>query len=176
MSGAYDPKAARAMTPEEIGRLPYRSGVGLMLFNATGQVFVAQRLDMRSTAWQMPQGGIDKGETPRQAVLRELREETGTDKVEIIAESRDWIRYDLPLDLVPKLWRGRFRGQKQKWFALRFLGEDRDIDIETEEPEFSAWRWAEFDDLPALIVPFKRQIYRQLVEEFRPLAERLRGG
>jgi len=176
MSHAYDPNPGRSMTPEEIACLPYRSGVGLMLFNAMGQVFVAQRLDMRSEAWQMPQGGIDKGEEPRQAALRELREEIGTDKAEIVAESREWIRYDLPLDLVPKLWRGRFRGQMQKWFALRFLGKESDIDIETAEPEFSAWRWAEFEELPALIVPFKRQIYRQLVDEFRFVAERLRDG
>jgi len=146
--------------------LPYRPGVGLMLLNARGQVFVAQRLDMPSSAWQMPQGGIDPGETPHQAALRELREEVGTDKVEIIAESRDWVRYDLPAELAPKLWAGRYRGQEQKWFVLRFLGTDSDIDIATPEPEFSAWRWAELAELPDLIVPFKRDLYRRLIAEF----------
>lgn len=148
------------------GVLPYRPGVGLMLLNARGQVFVAQRLDMPSAAWQMPQGGIDPGETPRQAALRELHEEVGTDKVEIIAESRDWVRYDLPADLAAKLWAGRYRGQEQKWFVLRFLGTDADIDIATAEPEFSAWRWAELRELPDLIVPFKRDLYRRLIAEF----------
>jgi putative (di)nucleoside polyphosphate hydrolase len=148
------------------GGLPYRPGVGLLLLNARGQALVAQRLDMPSAAWQMPQGGIDPGETPRQAALRELREEVGTDKVEIIAESRDWIRYDLPADLAAKLWAGRYRGQEQKWFALRFLGTDADIDIATAEPEFSAWRWAELAELPDLIVPFKRDLYRRLIAEF----------
>lgn len=154
--------------------LPYRPGVGLMLLNARGLIFVAQRIDMPSSAWQMPQGGIDPGETPQQAALRELREEVGTDKVEIIAESRDWVRYDLPADLAAKLWAGRYRGQEQKWFVMRFLGTDGDIDIATPEPEFSAWRWAEPAELPKLIVPFKRDLYRRLIGEFADVVAAVR--
>jgi putative (di)nucleoside polyphosphate hydrolase len=154
---------------------PYRRGVGLMLFNRRGLVFVAQRIDMPSAAWQMPQGGIDPGETPRQAAFRELHEETGTDKAEIVAESRDWVRYDLPAELTRRLWDGRYRGQEQKWFAMRFLGTDDDINIAGPQPEFSAWRWAELAETPDLIVPFKRPIYQQLVAEFAPLAATLRG-
>ena len=152
---------------------PYRSGVGIMLLNAEGSVFVAQRIDMPSEAWQMPQGGIDKGETPIEAAWREMKEEVGTDRAELLAESRDWLTYDLPRELAAKLWRGRFRGQRQKWFVFRFTGSDRDIDITSHEhPEFSNWRWAPMADLPSLIVPFKRPLYQQLVEEFRPLIER----
>ena len=155
--------------------LPYRRGVGLMLLDRHGQVFVAQRIDTPSAAWQMPQGGIDPGETPRQAALRELYEETGTDKVEILAESRDWLRYDLPADLRPKLWGGRYRGQEQKWFALRFLGTDADIDIDGEQPEFSAWRWTDLAEIPDLIVPFKRPLYQRLVAEFGDVVASLRA-
>ncbi len=165
------------MSPEEIARLPYRPGVGLMLLNRKNQVFVAQRIDTPRPAWQMPQGGIDEGEAPRDAVLRELEEEIGTSKAEIIAESRRWFDYDLPRDLVPKVWRGRYRGQTQKWFALRFLGEDSDIDIETKEPEFSAWKWAPHEELPEFIVPFKLQLYRAVLAEFADLFEpRADGG
>ena len=154
----------------------YRRGVGVMLVNRDGLVLVARRIDMPSEAWQMPQGGIDKGETPEVALLRELREEIGTDKAEIVAQSRHWLNYDLPSELRGMLWRGRFRGQTQKWFLARFTGTDDDIDLETEHPEFLAWRWAELDDLPGLIVPFKRQLYRDLVAEFRPAIERLGLG
>ncbi len=164
------------MSPEEIARLPYRPCVGIMLIGGGGRVFVAQRIDSPATAWQMPQGGIDAGESPRQAALRELREEVGTDKAEILAESRNWWRYDLPAERVPRLWGGRYRGQEQRWFALRFLGDDADIDIETESPEFSAWRWAEMAELPDIIVPFKRRIYREVIAEFGHLAEAIREG
>ena len=175
MSQAHDPNVRRVLSPAEISRLPYRPGIGVMLLDRAGRVFVAQRIDMPSEAWQMPQGGIDEGESPRQAALRELREEVGTAKAEIIAEARGWIRYDFPSELVPKLWGGRFRGQEQKWFALRFLGTDADIDIATEEPEFRAWRWADLAELPNLIVPFKRRLYEDLVAEFGHLAAAVRG-
>jgi putative (di)nucleoside polyphosphate hydrolase len=156
--------------------LPFRPCVGLMLVGDDGRVFVARRIDMPSEAWQMPQGGIDKGETPPRAAMRELREEIGTDKAEIVAESPQWRQYDLPAELLGKIWGGRYRGQTQKWFLLRFTGTDADIDIETEEPEFLAWQWVEMARVPDLIVPFKRKIYRDVVAEFAPVVERLRQG
>lgn len=168
----FENKKPRSSDPFE--RLPYRPGVGIMLLNREGSVFVAQRIDMPSDAWQMPQGGIDKGETPLDAAWREMMEEIGTDRAELLAESSDWLSYDLPHDLASRLWRGRFRGQRQKWFAFRFTGTDRDIDIDSHDhPEFSTWRWAPMLELPLLIVPFKRQLYQQLVEEFRPLIARV---
>lgn len=148
--------------------LPYREGVGIMLLNPAGLVFVARRIDTRSEAWQMPQGGIDAGETPQQAAIRELREETGTDKAEILHESAGWLSYDLPDHLVPVIWGGRFRGQRQKWFAMRFTGTEADINIHTEHPEFCEWKWAPMQTLPTLIVPFKKALYEQVVAEFAP--------
>lgn len=152
----------------------YRPCVGMMLLNAEGHVFVGRRIDT-ADAWQMPQGGIDPGETPRRAVLRELREEIGTDKAVILAESPIWRPYDLPPRLGSRLWGGRYRGQAQKWFALRFAGQDADIDLKTPHPEFDAWQWVALDRLVDLIVPFKRDVYREVVEEFAHLAAPLAG-
>ena len=161
------------MTPERIARLPYRRCVGILLLNDSGQVFVAQRNDASAPAWQMPQGGIDKGEDPAVAAKRELQEEIGTDKASILAESRDWFSYDLPAELVPKVWKGRYRGQTQKWFAMRFEGSDEDIHLDTDHPEFTSWRWADPRELPDMIVPFKRQVYERVLNEFASL---LSGG
>ncbi len=145
----------------------YRPGVGIMLLNAEGKVFSAKRIDVTSEAWQMPQGGIAKGETPRDAVFRELKEETGTDKAEILKETEDWLYYDFPNDLAARLWRGRYRGQRQKWFALRFTGLDADININTDRPEFCEWKWVAPGVLTELIVPFKRRLYEAVLNEFR---------
>ncbi len=146
--------------------LPYRKGVGIILINREGQVFVAKRIDQIAEAWQMPQGGIDKGEEPRAAAIRELQEETGITGAEIIAESAAWYSYDLPDELIPKIWSGQNRGQEQKWFVMRHLGPDSAIDIAQEHAEFSEWKWVPVQQLPAVIVPFKRDLYQQLVTEF----------
>lgn len=155
----------------EIDALPYRPCVGLMILDTAGRIFAGQRIDGMYDAWQMPQGGIDEGETARAAALRELTEETGItpDLVEIIRESRDWLPYDLPRHLVPKLWNGRFRGQKQRWFAIRFLGADADVNIATAEPEFRVWAWMAHEELIGCIVPFKRDTYARVFAEFGDL-------
>lgn len=157
------------MTPEDIAKLPYRPCVGVMLVNPMGHVFVGQRIDRDQDAWQMPQGGVDPGEAPRAAALRELWEETGVlaDKVLVETETRDWLPYDLPHDLVPRIWNGRFRGQEQKWFLMRFHGTDDDVNIATQTPEFSQWRWLAPEHLVGAIVPFKRDVYARVLAEFR---------
>jgi putative (di)nucleoside polyphosphate hydrolase len=153
--------------------LPYRAGVGVMIVSRGGLVFIGRRINQESEAWQMPQGGIDPGETPLEAALRELREEVGTDRTELLAESRGWLCYDLPRHLLGKALQGRYRGQRQKWFAFRFLGEDKDINLAaTPQPEFDTWRWVELEALPELIVPFKRDIYAALLAEFTPIVRR----
>lgn len=150
--------------------LPYRPCAGVMLLNAEGRVFVGQRIDSAADAWQMPQGGIDPGEDPETAALRELTEETGIAPhlAEILAMSpRDHL-YDLPPQLIGKLWKGKYRGQRQTWFLMRFLGSDDDVNIETEHREFRAWRWVEPHLLETLIVPFKKELYRNVVADFAP--------
>ena len=155
------------MLPDEIAKLSYRPCVGVMLLNATGEVFVGERIDTPG-AWQMPQGGIDMGEEPQAAALRELSEETGlqSEKVAIESETPGWITYDLPFEMVPKRWGGRFRGQKQKWFLMRFLGIDSDVNIDTDHPEFLSWRWMPQNDLIHHIVPFKRTVYAKVLRAF----------
>lgn len=152
--------------------LPYRPCVGLMLFDPRGRIFVGRRIDTPD-AWQMPQGGIDDGEAPDAAALRELEEEIGTARAAIEAETAGWLTYDLPDDLIGKVWGGRWRGQRQKWFALRFLGDDADIRLNAGHPEFDAWRWVDIGELTSLIVPFKRAIYAAVIEELGPAIRRL---
>ena len=154
----------------------YRPAVGILLLNRDGLAFVGRRIDMPRgvAAWQMPQGGIDPGETPLAAARRELCEEVGTDKAELLAESSGWLYYDLPADIARAMWGGRYRGQRQKWFAMRFTGRDADIDPSTERPEFDAWRWVAPARLPHLIVPFKRLLYRDILAEFAATLAALR--
>jgi putative (di)nucleoside polyphosphate hydrolase len=148
--------------------LPYRPCAGIMLLNRDGFAFAGQRIDTTMEAWQMPQGGIDPGESAGQAAVRELGEEIGVghDKVELIAQAPGEFYYDLPDDLIGKVWRGKWRGQRQTWFLYRFLGEDLDINLATANPEFSTWRWVDPYELPALIVPFKRELYEDVIAAF----------
>jgi putative (di)nucleoside polyphosphate hydrolase len=152
--------------------LPYRQGVGIILLNDKNQVFTACRIDTTTQAWQMPQGGIDAGETPQQAVLRELEEETSITNIDYIAVSKDWLRYDLPENLIDKLWHGRYRGQEQMWYLYRFTGKESEINLATTHPEFHSWKWTEFMELPNMIVPFKRPLYEQIVQEFSEFVEK----
>ena len=150
--------------------LPYRLNVGDVLFSKDGLVFVGQRKDFPD-AWQLPQGGVDEGENIRLAVLRELKEEIGTGKAEILAEHPEWLLYDLPPHLLGVAWKGKYRGQRQRWFALRFTGEDADINLHTHEhPEFEDWKWVRLDELPHLAVAFKRDIYERLARDFASYA------
>jgi len=150
-------------------KLPYRPAAGIMLLNRDGKVFVGQRVDTTLEAWQMPQGGLDESEDAEKGALRELEEETGirSEHVQFIARCPDELHYDLPDDLIGKMWKGRWRGQRQTWFLARFLGRDEDIDLEAHHPEFRAWKWADPEDLPAMIVPFKKELYERVLAAFR---------
>ena len=151
----------------DVSKLEYRENVGMVLINADRHIFAGKRIDNNTDAWQMPQGGIDEGETPEAAAYRELSEETGIhySKVRLLGETQDWLSYDIPVDLISKLWDGRYRGQRQKWFAFEFLGKDSDIKIMTEEPEFSEWAWKSKDNLLSSIVPFKLEVYKRVFLE-----------
>ncbi len=159
--------------------LPYRPCVGVMVLNRAGLAFIGRRIEGpehidATHAWQMPQGGIDKGEEAWPAALRELREETNIRSVERIGEIAEWLKYDIPREIVGQAWKGKYRGQIQKWFALRFTGDDSEIDVDNPdgapEPEFAAWRWEPMQNVPDLVVPFKRAVYDRVVREFRDLA------
>jgi len=145
----------------------YRPCVGIVLIN-NGSIFAGQRLDYKSDAWQMPQGGIEENESPIRAAIRELKEETGINKkhINIILESKNWINYDLPKELIPKLWNGKFVGQSQKWFAMEFSGSDSDVNINTKNPEFSKWQWMTKNKLLDSIVPFKKRVYENILSQF----------
>ena len=153
----------------DLSKLPYRPCVGVVLINAEGLIFAGQRLDNNGAAWQMPQGGIDADEKPRQAALRELWEETGVtaDLVEFVGKTHNWVTYDLPPELLGKVWGGKYKGQRQKWFLYRFTGRDDQINIASEHPEFSQWRWIDAKTMLAGIVPFKRAVYDQVIRSFR---------
>ncbi|WP_298162729.1 RNA pyrophosphohydrolase [Acidocella sp.] len=151
--------------------LPYRMNVGAVLFGPDGRVLVGRRAGVANAAWQLPQGGIDEGEDPRTAVLRELLEEIGTADADILGEHPGWLQYDFPKSLQRKTWHGRYRGQSQKWFALKFLGQDSDVRLDAHaHPEFDAWKWVPLAELPSLAVPFKREIYETLARDFAYLA------
>jgi len=152
---------------------PYRRNVGIMVINAAGLVWAGKRIDNPGDAWQMPQGGIDKGENPDLAALRELEEETSISqtRVQQLAVSADWLRYDFPQELAAKLWKGGYRGQEQRWYLMRFDGDDAEINIDTDDPEFSEWKWMRFDELLEKIVPFKLPVYEAVWAEFGPLVE-----
>ena len=146
---------------------PYRPCVGICLVNDAGMIFAGKRIDNRAEAWQMPQGGIDEGEDAVTACFREMAEEIGTDKAELIAQHPEWLDYDIPESLANKLWNGAYKGQTQKWMLLRYKGVDADINIATEIPEFESWQWMAPEDLVSLAVPFKQNVYRALMESFK---------
>ncbi len=150
-------------------QLPFRHGVGMMILNKQGHIFVGKRVESKFEAWQMPQGGILTGETPSRAVFREMKEEIGCDCGNIIAETKKWYSYNIPDFLISKLWAGQYKGQKQKWFLVAFTGSDEDINVETETPEFREWRWVPKEEILDIIVPFKKRLYMAVIKEFEHL-------
>ena len=161
------------MSVIDVSKLEYRRNVGMVLINTNGHIFAGKRIDNSNDAWQMPQGGIDDGETPEVAAFRELSEETGIhhSNARLIGATSGWLSYDIPLELIPKLWNGQYRGQEQKWFAFEFLGKDTDINISTQEPEFSEWAWKSKKDLLSSIVPFKVEVYQKVFSELGHLVK-----
>lgn len=151
--------------------LPFRQGVGMMIINKSNRIFVGKRIDSKTNGWQMPQGGINLGETPSAAALREMAEEIGSNQGKIIAESKKWYSYRLPPFLVHKLWEGKYCGQRQKWFLIRFTGQDSDINVKTKHPEFDSWQWVEVHELLENIIPFKYKLYSKIIAEFKELIE-----
>tara|TARA_E500000178_G_scaffold354706_1_gene424684 strand:+ start:5371 stop:5838 length:468 start_codon:yes stop_codon:yes gene_type:complete len=152
-----------------ISKLPMRQGVGIILLNQNNDVFVAKRKDNPIDKWQMPQGGIDKNETPFDAMKRELAEETSVTNIKVIKEIENWLEYELPPYLLGKIWKGRFRGQKQKWFIVKFIGNDDEINLNTKHPEFIEWKWINYNNLPKVIVDFKKEVYKKLTIELKQL-------
>ena len=148
-------------------KLPLRLGVGIILLNKENKVFVGKRKDNPTDTWQMPQGGVDEGENFVDAMKRELIEETSIKNIKIIKELQELTIYELPRYLVGKIWKGKYKGQKQKWFIVRFLGKDNEIDINTQRPEFIEWRWLNIDNLPQVIVPFKKKVYEELLPKIK---------
>jgi putative (di)nucleoside polyphosphate hydrolase len=154
-----------------ISDLPFRPGVGMMIVDSKNRIFLGKRVDSKINGWQMPQGGIDIGETPSKAALREMEEEIGCNKGYIIAESKNWYSYRIPEFLIPKLWNGKYCGQRQKWFLIRFIGKDSDININTKHPEFDQWKWVNYKELLLNILPFKIKLYKQVIKEFSQILE-----
>tara|TARA_B100001989_G_C24486445_1_gene437218 strand:+ start:10 stop:477 length:468 start_codon:yes stop_codon:yes gene_type:complete len=148
-------------------KLPMRQGIGVIVLNEKNEVFVGKRKDNPIDKWQMPQGGMDANETPLNAMKRELREETSITRIKVLKEIQNWLEYELPPNLLGKIWKGKFRGQKQKWFIVRFIGNDSEIDLNTQYPEFIEWKWIDYNLLPEVIVEFKKEVYKKLKIELR---------
>lgn len=155
------------MSKIEFSNLPFRPCVGIFLVNKYGKVFVGKRIDSKTEAWQMPQGGVDEGENVDDAALRELKEETSVTSVKVIDQTDDWFYYDIPDSLIPNLWGGKYRGQKQKWFLMQFEGDESEVNIEVENQEFCEWKWVNATSLPDVIVPFKKQLYIDVLNVFK---------